>query len=177
MRVVGLLRGVNLGKRQLKMPQLREVVESLGHSDVETYLQSGNVVFTPRGRAPKGGFGEEITAALADAVGMHVPVLTRTGAQMGKIVAACPYQVGDPTKLVVTFLESAADVKALRSFDAAQFAPEGLTVNGTEVYLNLPEGQARSKLVVALSKVKTPGHAAATTRNWRTVLALAEMSR
>ena len=50
MRVVGLLRGVNLGpSRRLKMADLRAAVESLGHTDVETYLQSGNVVFTPAG--------------------------------------------------------------------------------------------------------------------------------
>jgi uncharacterized protein (DUF1697 family) len=176
MRVVGLLRGVNLGKRQLKMAELRAAVEALGHTEVETYLQSGNVVFTPHGGAPKGGFGPAITAALAEAVGMDVPVLTRTGTEMREIVAACPYHVEDPTKLVVTFLESAADGRALKTFEADPFAPEDLTVRGTEVYLNLPFGQARSKLVVALGKIKTPGHAAATTRNWRTVLALADMS-
>ncbi len=114
MRVVGLLRGVNLGSsRKLKMADLRSAVESLGHTDVETYLQSGNVVFTPKGRSTS-GLGAGITAALAEAVGMDVAVLTRTGAQMAKIVAACPYQVEDPTKLVVTFLESAADAKVLR---------------------------------------------------------------
>ncbi len=47
MRVVGLLRGVNVGgNNRLKMADLRAAVESLGHTDVETYLQSGNVVFT-----------------------------------------------------------------------------------------------------------------------------------
>ena len=109
---------------------------------------------------------------------MDVAGLTRTGAQMAKIVAACPYQVEDPTKLVVTFLESAADAKALKSFDACPaLAPERVTVHGTEVYLDLPNGQARSNLVVALGSAKSPGRVAATTRNWRTVLALAEMSR
>ena len=49
MRVAALLRGVNLGKRQVKMADLRAAVESLGHTDVGTYLQSGNVVFTPAG--------------------------------------------------------------------------------------------------------------------------------
>ena len=176
MRVVGLLRGVNLGpSRKLKMSDLRAVVESLGHTDVETYLQSGNVVFTPKGRATS-GLGVAISTALADAVGMDVAVLTRTGARMAAIVAACPYQVDDPTKLVVTFLEGTADAKPLKAFDATPFAPEGLTVHGTEVYLDLPGGQARSNLLTALAKVKTPGRAAATTRNWRTVLALAELS-
>ena len=177
MRVVGLLRGVNLGpSRKLKMADLRSAVESLGHTDAETYLQSGNVVFTPKGRSTS-GLGAGISAALAEAVGIDVAVVTRTGAQMAKIVAACPYQVEDPTKLVVTFLESPADAKVLDAFDATPFAPERLTVHGTEVYLDLPGGQARSNLVVAVGKLKTPGRGAATTRNWRTVLALAEMSR
>ena len=125
MRVVGLLRGVNLGpSRKLKMADLRAAVESLGHTDVETYLQSGNVVFTPKGRAAA-GLGKGISGALAEAVGMDVAVLTRTGAQMAKIVAACPYQVEDPTKLVVTFLESAADAKALKAFDAVAVRSRG----------------------------------------------------
>ena len=85
------------------MADLRAVVESLGHTDVETYLQSGNVVFTPKGRATS-TLGEEISAALHDTVGLRAGVLTRTGAQMGKIVAANPYDREDPTKVVVTFL-------------------------------------------------------------------------
>ncbi|HEU4840467.1 MAG TPA: DUF1697 domain-containing protein, partial [Ilumatobacteraceae bacterium] len=109
MRVVGLLRGVNLGpSRRLKMADLRAAVESLGHTDVETYLQSGNVVFTPAGRITE-DLGTAITAALRDAVGLDAGVLTRTGTQMAKIVAANPYGRDDPTKVVVTFLASAAD--------------------------------------------------------------------
>ena len=176
MRVVGLLRGVNLGpSRKLKMADLRAVVESLGHTDVETYLQSGNVVFTPKGRATS-ALGAGISAALAEAVGMDVTVLTRTGAQMAKIVAACPYQVEDPTKVVVTFLAGRPTPAPAKDLDLASFAPEGLTVKGTEVYLGLPDGQARSKLLEALWKRQDPGAASATTRNWRTVLALADMS-
>ena len=90
MRVVGLLRGVNLGPcRKLKMADLRAAVESLGHTDVETYLQSGNVVFTPKGRATPGS-APGSRRRCAEAVGMDVAVLTRTGAQMAKIVAANP---------------------------------------------------------------------------------------
>jgi uncharacterized protein (DUF1697 family) len=175
MRVVGLLRGVNLGpNRRLKMADLRAAVESLGHTDVETYLQSGNVVFTPAGRSKDLGVG--ITAALKDAVGMDVGVLTRTGAQLAKIVAANPYDREDPTKVVVTFLDRAADASPAKEIDLPSFAPEGLTVRGTEVYFDLPYGQARSKLLEALNKRKGFG-GVATSRNWRTVLALAEMSK
>lgn len=173
MRVVALLRGVNLGpSRKLKMGDLRAAVESLGHTDVETYLQSGNVVFTPKGRPA----GDAISAAIKDAVGLETNVLIRTGKEMAAIVEVNPYPVDDPTKVVVTFLASRTDAKAVKELDVAPFAPEELTVHGTEVYLRLPNGQARSKLAAALAKVKTPGAASATTRNWRTVEALAAMT-
>jgi uncharacterized protein (DUF1697 family) len=176
MRVVGLLRGVNLGpSRKLKMADLRAAVASLGHTDVETYLQSGNVVFTPAKGAPIGDLGAGITRALAEAVGMDVNVLTRTGNQMRKLVAANPYDREDPTKVVVVFLERAADAAPAKQLDLAAFTPEGLTVKGTEIYLDLPSGQARSALLEALGKKKVFGKVA-TSRNWRTVQALSEMS-
>ena len=175
MRVVGLLRGINLGpNRRLKMADLRAAVESLGHTEVETYLQSGNVVFTPAGRATK-DLGAGITGALTERVGLDIGVLTRTGAEMAKIVAANPYDREDPTKVVVTFLERAGDAAPTKELDLPSFSPEGLSVHGTEIYFDLPFGQARSKLLEALNKRKVFGKAA-TSRNWRTVLALTEMS-
>jgi uncharacterized protein (DUF1697 family) len=172
-RVVGLLRGVNLGpSRRLKMADLRAVVESLGHTDVATYLQSGNVVFTPRKLHP--ALGDEITDELEAATGVRSNILTRTGAEMAAIVAANPYAREDPTKVVVTFL-AAPKPAATGGLDPAAFAPEGMTLCGCEVYLDLPFGQARSPLLTALAKAE-PDDGRATSRNWRTVMALREMS-
>ena len=174
MRVVGLLRGVNLGpNRRLKMADLRAAVESLGHTDVETYLQSGNVVFRPGGRRTT-GLGEEISAALEASTGLRAAVLTRTGTQMAAIVEANPYAREDPTKVVVTFLATRAKGPPA-GLDLDAFAPEGMTVHGTEIYLDLPHGQARSPLLAALAKAG-PDDGRQTARNWRTVLALRDMS-
>ena len=175
MRVAGLLRGVNLGRRQLKMAELRMAVESLGHTDVETYLQSGNVVFTPATGSVANDLGAGISAALGETVGMDVHVLIRTAAQLRKIVAGKPYRREDPTKVVVVLLERAADAKPAKELHLADFEPEGLTVKGTEIYFDLPDGQARSKLLDALGKKKVFG-TKATSRNWRTVLALRDMT-
>jgi len=178
MRAVGLLRGVNLGpSRTLRMAELRAAVASLGHTDVATYLQSGNVVFTPApgtGDGP-GQLAAGITAAVAEQVGMAVNVLVRTGPEMAAVVAANPYDREDPTKVVVVFLPNATASAPAGALDLGAFAPEGLTAVGTELYLDLPFGQARSPLLVALGKQKVFG-AVATSRNWRTVQALAAMS-
>jgi uncharacterized protein (DUF1697 family) len=177
MRVVGLLRGVNVGARKLPMAELRAAVASLGHTDVETYLQSGNVVFTPAAGAADepGQLAAGISAALAERVGMAVNVLVRTAGEMAAVVGANPYDRADPTKVVVVFLPDAAAGAPAGALDLAAFAPEALTAVGTELYLDLPFGQARSPLLVALGKQHVFG-AVATSRNWRTVQALAAMA-
>jgi uncharacterized protein (DUF1697 family) len=168
MRVAALLRGVNLGKRQVKMADLRAAVESLGHSDVETYLQSGNVVFTPAGST------DGLATGLSKALGMPVAVVLRTGRELARVIKANPYEVKDPTKVVVTFLAERRPKKVLAGVDQEAFAPDEFTFSGRELYLKLPNGQARSKLMEALAKQDLG--TTATTRNWRTVLALAEMT-
>ena len=154
------------------MADLKAVVESLGCTDVETYLQSGNVVFSPPER-PANDWGFEISRALATAVGLSAAVQIRSGAEMAAVVAANPYQRADPTKVVVTFCSTPPPPPSL---DLAAFAPEGLTVHGREVYLDLPNGQARSPLLAALAKI-SPDDGQATSRNWRTVMAIAERTR
>jgi uncharacterized protein (DUF1697 family) len=168
MRVAALLRGVNLGKRQVKMADLRAAVESLGHSDVETYLQSGNVVFTPAGST------DGLETGLSKALGIPIAVVLRTGKELARVIEANPYEVKDPTKVVVTFLAERRPKKVLAGVDQEAFAPDEFTFNGRELYLKLPNGQARSKLMEALAKQDLG--TTATTRNWRTVLALAEMT-
>ena len=106
---------------------------------------------------------------------MDVHVLIRTAAQLRKIVASDPYKREDPTKVVVAFLEHAADAKPAKELHLPDFEPEGLTIRGTEIYLDLPGGQARSKLLDALGKKKVFANKT-TSRNWRTVVALRDMT-
>jgi uncharacterized protein (DUF1697 family) len=171
-RVVALLRGVNLGpNKRIAMPALREIVESLGHTDVETYLQSGNVVFTPGGR---GDHATELSAAIAEATGHEVPVVVRTGKELAKLVAENPFAVDDPTRVVVGFLREKVGLAALGISDPAAYAPDELTLVGRNLYVSVPNGQGRSKLMEELTKRNQP--TTLTVRNWRTVTALADMT-
>jgi uncharacterized protein (DUF1697 family) len=173
MRVAALLRGINIGpNKRIAMPALRAIVESLGHEDVETYLQSGNVVFTPRGR---GDHAARLSQAIAAETGHDVAVLLRTGAELAGIVEASPYPVSDPTKLVVAFMDDELELAQLGLGDLAPYLPDELTQHGRELYVSVPNGQGRSKLMEALVKRRLP--TTITVRNWRTVEALAEMTR
>ena len=106
-------------------------------------------------------------------MGLSAAVQIRTGSEMAAVVAANPYERADPTKVVVTFCATPPQPPGL---DLDEFAPEGLTVNGREVYLDLPHGQARSPLLAALA-TSSPDDGRSTSRNWRTVLAIAERTR
>ena len=172
MRVVALLRGINLGNRRLSMPMLREIVESLGHTDVETYVQSGNVVFTPA--SEDSDLAETLSAALAERSGLEVKVIVRTADELERVVEGNPYQVDDPTKVVVAFLADEVELGDLALGDLSSYLPDELTLAGRELYVSLPNGQARSKLMEALTKRRLP--TTVTVRNWRTVLALAELT-
>jgi uncharacterized protein (DUF1697 family) len=174
MRVAALLRGINIGRsKRIAMPELRAIVEELGHTDVETYLQSGNVVFAPKPRSPK-DLAASLGAAVAEATGHDVAVVTRTGAELRKVVASNPYPVDDPTRVVVAFLAAAVDLDDLALGDLATYRPDELTIVGREIYVSVPNGQGRSKLMKALTESRLP--AALTVRNWRTVTALAELT-
>ena len=174
MRVAALLRGVNIGpNKRIAMGDLRAIVESLGHTDAETYLQSGNVVFTPKRRTKD--LATPLSAAIVDATGHDVPVVVRTGEELARVVEANPYPVDDPTKVVVAFLADAVDLGDLALGDLSSYLPDELTISGRELYVSVPNGQARSKLMEALMRRSLP--TTLTVRNWRTVEALAELTR
>jgi uncharacterized protein (DUF1697 family) len=173
MRVAALLRGINIGpNKRISMAALRSIVESLGHTDVETYLQSGNVVFTPKGR---GDHATRLSRAIAAETGHEVAVLLRTGSELASVVEANPYRVSDPTKLVVAFLGAELELGQLGLGDLAPYLPDELTAHGRELYVSVPSGQGRSKLMEALVRRSLP--TVLTVRNWRTVEALAELTR
>jgi len=176
MRVAALLRGINIGPhKRIAMPRLRAIVESLGHTDVETYLQSGNVVFTPASRATPARLAAGLEQAIADATGHAVPVLVRTGAELAAVVEAGPYGADDPTKVVVAFLGEEVELGQLGLGDLGDYLPDELTLIGREAYVSVPNGQARSKLMEELTKRRLP--TTLTVRNWRTVTALAAMTQ
>jgi uncharacterized protein (DUF1697 family) len=161
---VALLRGINVGAHnRVKMPALREGLAELGYDDVQTYLQSGNVVLR------SGNAAANVSKDVAKAAGLDVPVMVRTAAHLAKLVEDNPYpQVSDGKTLHVAFLEGGRP-----SLPDEDFAPEACTVEHGELYVWLPDGMRDSKLVKALSDRRLGVES--TWRNWNTVLALHEL--
>ena len=173
--VIALLRGINVGgHNKLPMAQLREIAASIGLADVQTYIQSGNLVGSTDG--DPSAVGPVLAQAITSTTGLTVPVIVRTGDEWAALVSANPFAaVVEPGRHVHVICLPAPASDSLHGFDTSGFAPEECAVVGSEIYLHLPHGLGRSKLVIAVNRY--PDAAAGTARNWNTVQQLAELAQ
>lgn len=175
---VALLRGVNVGGVRLAMASLRAAAESLGHTEVATYVQSGNLVLRARSRSTA-ELVPSLRAAVLEHAGVDTDVIVLTRERWAELVAQNPYpDETDGTKLHAVVAaqpyseaERAAAL-AVRDAVRADGSADDLTILGQVLYLHLPDGMGRSVLARRLGRLKTAGQHRATARNWRTVAAL-----
>jgi uncharacterized protein (DUF1697 family) len=173
---IALLRGINVGGHHvLRMADLRDTIANAGGDDVATYIQSGNVVFGHASRTAA-ALAAELERRIARTAGFPVPVILRSAGELAKAIAANPFAAEPPDHLHVSFLARRPGATALAAVLPSTFVPERFALQGREIYLHLPGGMGRSKLAVALGRVKAIA-AIATARNWRTVLELDRMAR
>ena len=167
---ISMLRGVNVsGQKKIKMQELSDLYASLGFKDIQTYVQSGNVVFGHTGK-DAASLEESIHKAMQEAFGFEVRVFVRTRAELQELVDNNPFAARGESKLHVTFLASQPAAVPVEEFDEAREGDEDFSVSGREIYLFCPDGYGRTKLSNAFFERKLK--VAATTRNWRTVNAL-----
>ena len=172
---VALLRGINVGgKNKLPMKVLAEIFSRAGCSNVQTYIQSGNVVFTAPS-ADSARLGGLITAEIAKRFEIRVPVVLRTVEEMSQAVSNNPFlkKGVSENELHVLFLADLPDPGSVALLDPNRSPPDTFEVRGREVYLRLPNGVANSKLTNNYfdSKLATTS----TGRNWRTITKLVEL--
>jgi uncharacterized protein (DUF1697 family) len=173
---VALYRGINVGgNNPVKMEALRGMHAALGHTDVKSYVQSGNVVFRAAGtgRSLEGTIG----AAFGKEFGFPAKVMVRGAGEWSSVVAKNPYSkeaAADPKKVHVAICDGPPDGKRVQMLLEKTGGPEAFTVVGDTLYMHAPEGVGRSKFAAGLERAcGVP----ATGRNWRTVEALLEMAQ
>ncbi len=182
---VALLRGINLGgKNKVAMADLRAVVAGLGHADVSTYIQSGNVLFT----ADPGGdcdvLASAMTAAIAARLGVAAPVVVVSREELARVHAANPFSgEPDPKRVHAVLLSAPPGDELARRLDAAlaQSAAKGardvFSVIDRTLYLHTPEGYGTSDLSAAVLRIVSSPKAGVTgtARNWATMTKLLEL--
>lgn len=176
---ITLLRGVNVSGNPLKMDWLRQACEGLGFKRVQTYLQSGNIVFSSSLSASK------LAALLKSTIDAQtvrpVPVVIRSAREMGDIVAGNPFLAPLSSgkgvaadKLHVTFLGELPVKPDTVRLDRLAGERDQVHLAGKEIYLHCPINYGETKASnAAIEKVLGVN---ATTRNWATVTALLAMA-
>jgi uncharacterized protein (DUF1697 family) len=181
---IALLRGINLGGRnRVAMPALRQVVESLGHTDVSTYIQSGNVLFTTR-RKDRAKLAADLERAIEQELGVSSRVVVLTREELGRVVADNPHSHEENPKAVhAVFLSGKPEkelvdrVRAAEDEAAAQGSRDSATFVGTTLYLHTPDGYGKSELAKKVMRFSQPRTVfTGTARNWATVTKLLELA-
>ena len=174
---LALLRGINVsGKNPVPMAKLKDTFAGLGFAEVKSYLQSGNVVFQTKKKTSPAKLAGEIESAISRDFGHEVSVLVLTADQLDAIAShnpLWPKSGGEETHFHATFLFGPVSKATFDSLKLPAAEGERAVLAKDAILLHCPHGYGRTKLNNAwferALKVR------ATTRNWRTVLALRDL--
>jgi uncharacterized protein (DUF1697 family) len=175
---VALLRGINVGGRnKVPMAELREVVTSLGHTEVTTYIQTGNVLFSTQ-ETDTARLAASLEEAISGRFGIRASVVVLSREQLAGTLRDNPYPDAPNPKFVhVVFMNAGPPrdlverIQAAQSKAAAKGSHDTFAAIGQALFLHTPDGYGTSELAEAVFRIiGSPGQAvvAATARNWVT---------
>ena len=164
---IAFLRGMNLGRRRIKMDALRALFAELGFTDVATFIASGNVLFTTKAR-DEAKLARQIERHLSDSLGYEVPTFLRTRAEVAAAVAFQPFSVTEmaaPANTIhVGFWLKAPPAATASALSAIRTKVDEFAVNGRDFYwlCGIPTHESK---VWSLPALKAIGLPPATLRN------------
>jgi len=171
---IALLRGINVsGQKKIKMADLKKHLEDIGFERVETYIQSGNIVFGSEldPRKLEGLIAEKIKAEYS----WDVPVMVKSLEEFENTLISNPFlNDRDKDKLYYTFLSEEPELEQVEKLKEYSFMGEEYEIKGKVIFFYAGNGYGRAKMNNNFSENKLK--VSATTRNWKTVKVLYEMS-
>lgn len=173
---IALLRGINVGgSHMVAMKDLKLLFEQNGCVDVQTYIQSGNVVFRSAISDTK-RLAMQVSAAVSKGRGFEPRVLVLTSTELKRAAANNPFPEaeGNPKSVHLFFLAGLAKQADLKSMEALKARTERFALKGKVLYLHTPDGFGTSKLAARAERLLG---VEATARNWRTVTTLLQMAK
>jgi uncharacterized protein (DUF1697 family) len=173
---IAILRGINVGgKHKLPMADLREVLSSEGLDNVQTYIQSGNVVFRAEEENTK-VMAKHITRLIKNRWGYNVPVIVMNADDFSEILSVNPFSTfRDISVLHITYLDENSDPEQINSLSGIQDPPNDFAIGKRAVYMYCPDGYSKTRLTNTFIENKLK--VTATTRNMKTSLVLQKMTQ
>jgi uncharacterized protein (DUF1697 family) len=174
---ISILRGINVsGKNIIKMDALRKLFIDADFSNVQTYIQSGNIIFETK-KIATAGLEKIISGEIKKQFGLNIPVLVTGLEELKEAIKNNPFtnaQLKDINFLHVTFLSGIAGKENIAKISITNFLPDEFVVIDKAIYLYCPNGYGNTKLNNNFFENKLK--LTATTRNWKTVNELARMA-
>jgi len=174
-KFIALLRGINVsGQKKIKMSDLKLLFDDLGFQNVETYIQSGNVIFSSIEKSVK-KLELKISSGIKRKYGFDVRVLVIKPDEIEYVIKNNPFikKKKATEKLYATFLADIPSAENIKKLKTRDYSPEEYIIDGKYIYLFFPVGAGKAKLNNNLFENKLK--LAATSRNWKTIKALSEL--
>lgn len=175
-KYIALLRGINVGgHKKILMADLKQLLKKYGFKNITTYIQSGNIIFETAITNK-----QEIIALIENAIqqkyGFEVPVILKTVEEYKQAVANNPFYKNneDINTLHLTFLSTLPSNEDKKLTNSYNFAPDKFIILNDYIYLYIAGKYHETKLSNKFFETKLKLQT--TTRNWKTVLKLLELS-
>jgi uncharacterized protein (DUF1697 family) len=171
---ISFLRGINMtGHNSIKMNDLADLYRNMGFQDAETYIQSGNVIFSSNEGPNESELGLKIENAILEKFNYIVPVMIRTYRELADLLFSNPFLKEpdfDPSKMAVIFLHDEPSDSQVQKVADVDYPPDKFKIIGREIYIYCPNGFGRTKIYTNFfeKKMKVSG----TGRNWKTITTL-----
>jgi len=166
------------GHNSIKMSHLADLYIRLGLSDAETYIQSGNVIFSDPGNITPDALSVEIERTILEKFNYVIPVMIRTTQELSSMFSYNPFLDEpdfNPAKMAVIFLDAEPTDLQCKKVADIDYPPDKFRIIGREIFIYCPNGFGRTKLYTNFFEKKMG--VKGTARNWKTIttiLALAE---
>lgn len=179
---IAFLRGINVGgKNKIKMADLKRVLEAVGLARVETYIQSGNIIF--ESDETEETLRAKIERKIEKSFGIFSAVILRSFGELERLIQNLPFsqeeitdaesQNSEGESLYVSLMAAAPAPEKSDFLNSFQIADDACRINGREIYILLRHSIRNSKLAASLQKLDVPG----TVRNWKTVCKLHALAK
>lgn len=178
---IALLRGINVGgKNIIKMADLKLAFIAMGFSQVQTYIQSGNVLF--ESHEDEASLRKRIEYEIEVSFGLKITVILRKAEELERIIENCPFSEKEVSEaqassvgesLYVSLLLQAPSQEGIERLNAYKSESDEYRIEGRDVYLLFRNSIRDSKLANNLQKLDVP----ATVRNWKTLNKLAALAK
>jgi len=175
---ISLLRGINVsGQKKINMKELKALYEEAGFQNVQTYIQSGNVVFQSK-KSTARTLSRKIETLIREHYAFDVAAVVLSPQELDKVIVGNPFAKEkdfEEGKMYICFLNEAPKQDLVEKIRDVRYGSDRFVINNAIIYLFVPGGYGNTKLNNNFfeSKLKVVG----TTRNWNTVNKLAEMAQ